>query len=78
LQDIRPIRGRFGVISTENKLEIEAQFLYNKQRIEDDCLIWDYAFMETPHINVAIDELTFSLSKDPCIRSFSRFIRSVS
>jgi len=39
--------------------------LYNRQRIEDDCLSWDYAFMETPHINVAIDELTFSLFQRP-------------
>jgi len=39
--------------------------LYNNQRIEDDCLSWDYFFMETPHINTAIDELTFSLFQRP-------------
>ena len=39
--------------------------MYNNQRIEDDYLTWDYSFMETPPINVAIDELTFSLFQRP-------------
>ena len=39
--------------------------MYNNSIIEVDSLNWDYSFMETPPINVAIDEPTFSLFQRP-------------
>ncbi len=65
LQNNRPISAGFGLINTDIVLEKELKFLYNEGEFKSLSFVLGLLMMESPQINVAIEELTFSLFQRP-------------
>ena len=66
MQNNRPIRAEIGPINTDIVLELGGQFVYNNAKISSISFsLWDFRIMESPQINVAIEELVFSLFQRP-------------